>query len=103
MDAFLSALLADPHSEQRDHLHSRTLARVLFEQNPGIEAITYPSVADEGSMNLAIRPAAADDALRITGTAVVRLDKLYDYGLFDFTPIRSSNSFSKDGEIRWSP
>jgi RES domain-containing protein len=102
MDAFLSAVLSDPQSEQRDHLHSRTLARVLLEQNPAIEAITYPSVASDGSMNLAIRPAAADEALRITGTTIVHVDKQYDYGLFDFTIIRNSTSFSEAGEIRWS-
>lgn len=81
MDAFLSAVLADTDSASRDHIHSRTLASVLFDRNPDVEAIHYPSVALEGSMNLAIKPTIADQALTIACTSVLRINKKYDYGI----------------------
>jgi hypothetical protein len=102
MDAFLSGIFSDPNASQRNYLHSRMLSRLLFEKYPGIEAIHYPSVALEASMNLAIRPVVADEALRITKTSVVYIKKQYDYGLYDFTVERLAQGVSPDGEIEWA-
>lgn len=88
-------------------MHSCTLSKLLLEKYPGIEAIHYPSVAREGSMNLAIKPAVADQALRVAGTSVLYIKNRYDYGLYDFKIvrdakiIREAKRVSEVGEIEW--
>jgi hypothetical protein len=88
-------------------MHSRTLTKLLFEKYPSIEAIHYPSVAREGSMNLAIKPAVADEALRVFGTSVMYIDKQYDYALYDYRVVRdariapNAKRASEIGEVEW--
>jgi len=101
MDAFLSELLTDPDSNQREHVHSRVLAKLLFDKYPYIEAIHYPSVASEGSMNLAIKPGIADEALGVMGTSVLHIDTLYDFGIFRFTVTRNARGIDPNGIINW--
>lgn len=71
----------------------------MFAKYPDIGAIHYPSVAREGAMNLAIKPKAAHDALQIAGTSVLRVDDLYDHGLYPFCAVRSARRFDQDGRI----
>jgi RES domain-containing protein len=107
MDAFLAGILADPDAAQNTYMHSRTLTKLLFEKYPGIEAIHYPSVAREGSMNLAIKPAVADEALRVFGTSVMHIDRQYDYGLYDYRIVRNAHvdpnakRAPEIGEVEW--
>lgn len=101
MDAFLSGILADPKMADLDYIHSRILGSLLFEKYPGIQAIHYPSVALEGAMNLAIKPEVADNALRFSGTSVLRIDNLFDYDLYRFSVVRNSQVIHHDGSIDW--
>lgn len=102
MDAFLAGVLSDRNAGTNNYLHSRTLCKALLEKYEGIDAIHYPSVALEGSMNLAIIPKAADKALRVMGTSVMVIEKEYDYGLFRFRLIRYSKSPLANGVIVWT-
>jgi len=101
LDAFLSALMKDEGASVNEYIHSRTLAAILFEGNPRFEAIHYPSVALQGSMNLAIKPEVADAHLTIAGSSVVRIEQVYDYGIYDFRLIRNALGFYDDGTICW--
>lgn len=101
MDAFLSGILADPEMVDLDYIHSRVLGSLLFEKYPGIQAIHYPSVALKGAMNIVIKPDAADEALQISGTSVLRIDGLFDYDLYRFSVIRNAQGFWQDGSINW--
>jgi hypothetical protein len=101
MDAFLSGIFADQKMAEVGYMHSRILASLLFELYPNIEAIHYPSVARGGAMNLAIKPAAADNALQIAGTSVLRIENQYDHGLYRFTVLRNAAGFSMEGSIDW--
>ncbi len=101
MDAFLAGVLSDRNAGSDNYLHSRTLCKVLLEKYKGIEAIHYPSVALEGSMNLAIIPKAADEALKFMGTHVVLMEKQYDYGLSRFRLLRYATNHFDNGAIDW--
>jgi len=100
-DAFLSSILRDRNASKRNYVHSRTLAKLIFEKHPGFDAILYPSVALEGAMNLAIRPDSVDRLLEISGTSIIRIRKKYDYGIFDFELLRNAKSYEKNGDIIW--
>ena len=101
MDAFLSALLTDESSCKSNYLHSRILSNILFLQNKSHEALHYPSVALKGSMNLAVKPDIADKHLYIPWTAVIKINRKYDYGIYDFSIMKSSQHINEDGTIIW--
>lgn len=103
LDAFLASLLTDVHASKNEYIYSRTLAKLLFAGNPGYEAIHYPSVALHGSMNLAVRPDIADEMLESAGTSVIRINRVYDYGIYDFSVVRNAKGHYADGAIDWEP
>jgi hypothetical protein len=100
-DAFLSSILRDRDASKTNYIHSRTLAKLIFEKNPEFDAIIYPSIALESAMNLAIKPESADRLLEIFGTSVMRVRKKYDYGIFDFELLKNAKGYEKNGDIRW--
>lgn len=100
-DAFLSSILRDRDASKTNYIHSRTLAKLIFEKNPEIDAIIYPSIALESAMNLAIKPESADRLLGIFGTSVMLIKEKYDYGIFDFEVLRNAKGYEKNGDIRW--
>ncbi len=100
-DAFLSSILRDRNASKTNYIHSRTLAKLVFEKHPGFDAIVYPSIALESAMNLAIKPESADRFLEILGISVMRVRKKYDYGIFDFELLRNAKGYEKNGDIRW--
>jgi hypothetical protein len=100
-DAFLSSILRDRDASKTCYVHSRTLAKLIFEKHPELDAIVYPSVALESAMNLAIKPDSADRLLEILVTSVIRIRKKYEYGIFDFEILRNAKGYEGNGDIRW--
>lgn len=101
MDAFLSSLLTDKTASENEYLHTRILAKVLFEKHPKINAIHYPSVVSHGAMNLAIKPEVADEALKVKGTSVLHIDDIFDHGLFRFSLVKNAKDYKQNGKILW--
>ena len=101
LDAFLSMLLADSTAASSDYIHSRIVADLICEKMPDIDAIYYPSVALENGMNLAIKPDAADRLLEVSGTSVIKINRKFDYGIYDFSLVRNSTECGSDGTIYW--
>jgi hypothetical protein len=101
LDAFLSSILADQAASSTDYLHSRILGQLLFEKMPDIQAICYSSIALEGGMNLAVKPEVAQESFEVAGSTVVRINKKYDYGIYDFSVVRNALRYGHDGTIVW--
>lgn len=101
LDSLLASILSDEKAVEGGYLHSRTLARLLFAQYPGVDAIMYPSIARSKAFNLAILPAAADKILQPLGTSVILIRGAYDFGLFDFAVVRDAASWPVNGPIIW--
>jgi hypothetical protein len=97
IDAFFSSILRDKKAASNNYLHSRILGTLLLEKLPGLDAILYPSVALESSMNIAVIPDAVDSIFEVFGTTVVRVERKYDYGIFDFSIVRNAKGFG--GEL----
>ena len=101
IDAFFSSILRDKEASTKNYLHSRILSNLLFEKLSKMDAIIYPSVALESTMNIAISPTSVERYLTLIGSMVVKIIKRYEYGLFDFTLIKSAEGFDNDGKIIW--
>lgn len=101
MDAFLSSILRDSQASSKGYLHSRALGKLLFNYTSGLDAIFYPSVALENSMNLAIKTDTVDEKLEISSNCVVRINRKYKHGLYDLKIVNDSIGMHSDGTIIW--
>lgn len=101
LDAFLANVLSDSRAREKEYLHSRAAANLIFSKTPDIDGIWYPGVALENGVNLAIKPDSADVLLSLTSTFVLKVEKVYEYGIFDFTVLRYADNFGDDGDIYW--
>ncbi|WP_133407862.1 RES domain-containing protein [Parashewanella tropica] len=100
-DAFLSSILKDPNAKNSNYLHSRVLSKILLEKNEFIDAIVYPSVALESARNFAIKPDVANKKLSIASNFVLRINKKYKYGMYDFEVIKMASGQYGNGAIAW--
>ncbi len=100
-DAFLSSILKNPSAKNNDYLHSRILSKILFERNKFIDAIVYPSVALESARNFAIKPEVVDAKLNIESNFILKINKQYNYGLYDFEIIKMAKGHYSNGVINW--
>lgn len=101
LDAFLADLLRDRNADANDYFYTRAIADLIFRQVKAIDAIYYPSVVLENGVNVAVKPEAAARLLGVMGTSVIRINRIFDYGIYDFQVVRNSSGFSCDGTIRW--
>lgn len=101
-DAFLSSLVRDRRAADSEYLRSRVLSRLLFSKLSELNAITYPGIALDGAMNLAIQPSAASRLLTVGATCVVMVKRRYDYGIYDFEVVRWGSGHAADGLINWA-
>ena len=100
-DAFLSSLMRDKTASCKDYLYSRKLSKLIFEKHPSIDSIVYPGIALEGSMNFAVKPNTASKKFNIASNFVIRVNKRYKYGVFDFEIIKKAKGQHLDGTIVW--
>lgn len=101
LDAFFSDILHDKEASRNNYLYSRILGNLLLNKFVNIDSIIYPSAVFEKGVNIAITPSVVDKALASFGTVVVRINKKYKYGLYDFSIIRESRGQDSDGRIQW--
>ena len=100
-DAFLSSLLKDRNAKQTDYMYSRTLAQLILKKMPHLDAIWYLSVEMEDAVNIALKPASADKLLDVAGISVVKIDKRFDYGIFNLSVVRDARNLTQDRQIIW--
>ena len=100
-DAFASSLLRDPDASANDYLHSRTLREVMFNKIPDLGAMFYLSVKTDLAINIAILPQVADSDLEVMGTSVLKIEKKFDFNLYDFSILRNATRFGPNREILW--
>jgi hypothetical protein len=58
-------------------------------------------LAKDSALNIAITPEVADHRLDLAGTSVIRIERIFEYGLFDFSLIRNATTIRLDREIVW--
>lgn len=97
-DTFLASLLSDKNARERDYLHTRILADLLFKNN-NIDAISYPGVESEQQQNFAIKPEVANDIFEITDTFVLKITEKYLCGMYGFEIIRKAETIDHKNRL----
>ena len=100
-DMFFDEIITNPQASQDDYIHSRTLARLLFEKQRSLDGIMYHSVASYSGLNIALPCDKADCLLGLTYTTLIKVKKAYSYGLFDVELLKKPKNILQDGTIIW--
>lgn len=101
MDALSSELLNDVFASEKDYIYSRTLSRLLLEKHPKIDGFIFPSAKVKGTANITLRPESILTKAEVVSTEVIKVKKLYPYGLFDFELVKQARGEGADGQIFW--
>lgn len=100
-DTFLASLLSDINAREKNYLHTRILADLLFKNNK-IDAIAYPGVESEQQKNFAIKPEVANAILEIANTFVIKITEKYLCGMYGFEITRQAKFIDhKNGLVIW--
>jgi len=101
MDALVAEIFKDPDAVDTGYLHSRLLYRLLKEGTQDVDGIVYPSVAHDGSTNIALSPASASSHLTVDVNLVLRVKQKHSYGIYDSEIVRVAVAEDRDGQIIW--
>lgn len=102
LDGLFNELLTDHNANKNDYLFSRTTIRLLHEKYEFLDGFMYHSNSDRGAHNIAIPACIADEKLGLVDTLLVRIKKIYDYGLIDYEIINTPKDIKSNGDIIWS-
>lgn len=100
-DSFFDHIMRDPDARAKGYLHSRTLAKLIFEKHPSIDCFLYHSVASAGGQNIAMPCSKADELVGLLDTFVIRVNKVYPYGIYDIDFINRPKNIDDKGYIFW--
>ena len=101
VDAYLASILRNPNAKSNNYLHTRILGEFLFNKVTEVKSIFYPSVAQEGGMNLAMLPEVADDVLEVVSSSIVVVKDRWEFGMYDFIPIKDCMGITSNGSFLW--
>jgi hypothetical protein len=101
VDAYLASILRHPNAKSNNYLHTRILGELLFNKVTEVKSIFYPSVAQEGGMNLAMIPVVADDVLEVVSSSIVMVKDRWEFGMYDFIPIKDCIEITSNGSFFW--
>lgn len=101
MDAFLADMLSNENASKNDYLHTRKLGKLLMNSVEDIDAMVYPSVTLQSAVNIAIKTEAVSRVLKLASNCVLKINKRYDYGIFDYVITKHSCMQKSDGTIIW--
>ncbi|MHA7848252.1 RES domain-containing protein [Serratia sp. D1N4] len=100
-DMFFDEIITNPRAYENEYIHSRILAKLIFEKQKTLDGILYHSVASYGGINVALPSYKADSLLGLEYTFLVKIKKAYSYGLFDIEIIGRPKNILKNGSVIW--
>lgn len=101
MDAFSAELLNSTHAHEVNYLYSRVFSRLLLDKHPGADGLIYPSAKIKGTANIVLRPEIVKSKMRLVSNVVLKIKKIYPYGIVDFNILKTSKGHALDGNIIW--
>lgn len=99
IDAFLSDVISDKRASINNYLHTRALIAVIFSKLPGLDGLFYPSVKDHVGMNVLVKNFACNEGMKIVCSNVVRVEKVREFGFFDYACCHQAVGVDDDGRL----
>lgn len=101
MDAFSAELLNSIHAKEIDYLYSRVFSRLLLEKHPDTDGLIYPSAKIKGTTNIVLRTETVKSKMKLISNVVLKIIKIYPYGIVDFNLVKTSKGHTLGGNIIW--
>lgn len=100
IDKFFASVLADPDASENGYMFSRALGQAIYSR-VGAEGIVFPSVQDRGGFNVAVQAEPSDRSFHNVSCLVVRAGKPRDFGLIEFSIVKSAERLDDDCNFIW--
>lgn len=101
IDKFFASVLADPAAAASGYMFSRALAQSIYSRVE-VDGIVFPSVKDRGGFNVAVKAEQSDKSFINSCCLVTRMGRLRQYGLIEFTVVKSAKRLDDDWNFVWS-
>lgn len=101
MDAFSAEILNSTDAHKKDYIYSRVFSRLLLGKHPDVDGLIYPSAKIKGTTNIVLRPETVKSKMQLVSNVVLKIIKVYPYGIVDFSLVKSAKGHTLDGEIIW--
>lgn len=101
VDAFLASVLRDPGASPNAYLFTRILGDLLLKKVIEVKSLFYPSIVQEGGMNLAVGSSVADDTIEVVTSSLVKIEEELGYGMYQYSHVRNCTAIDTDGNFRW--
>jgi len=100
IDKFFASVLADTDASASGYMFSRALAQSIYSR-VGADGIVFPSVKDRGGFNIAVQTEPSDRSFHNVSCLVVRMGKPHQFGLIEFTIVKSAERLDDDWNFIW--
>jgi hypothetical protein len=102
IDKFFASVLANPDAAENGYMFSRALAKSVYSRIPA-DGIVFPSVKDRGGFNIAVQAGPSDRSFHNVCCLVVRIEKIRQYSLIEFSIVKSADRLDEDWNFVWKP
>ncbi|BCG08755.1 RES family NAD+ phosphorylase [Buttiauxella agrestis] len=101
MDAFSAELLNSIRAHEVNYVYSRIFCRLLLGKYKDVDGIIYPSAKVKGASNIVLRSESVEEKIQIVGNDVLKVKKMYPYGIVELDLVKSAKGQTLNGDIVW--
>lgn len=101
MDAFSAELLNNVRASEVNYIYSRVFCRLILDKHPEVDGLIYPSAKIKSATNIVLRTETVKSKIILVGSSVIKINKVYPYGIVDFSIVKNAEGHMPDGRIVW--
>lgn len=101
IDKFFADILSDKNAKLDNYFKSRALSSLIYSRNHA-DGITFPSVKDDGGINIGIKPEAFDAKIHNVACCVVRVNKIRKFGVIEFELLQTAKNIDELDHFHWN-
>lgn len=101
MDALSAELLNSINAHEVNYIYSRIFCHLLLDKYPDVDGLIYPSAKIKGASNIALRTETVKLRMHLVANLVFKVNKIYPYGIVDFSIVKQAKGHTSDGRIVW--
>lgn len=101
MDALSAELLNSVNAHEVNYIYSRIFCRILLDKHSDVDGLIYPSAKIKGTSNIVLRTESVKAKMQLAANLVFKVNKIYPYGIVDFSIVKHAKGYTPDGRIVW--
>ncbi len=101
MDSLSAELLNSIYAQEENYIYSRIFCRLLLGKWQDVDGLIYPSAKVKEASNIVLRLESVNSKIQMVGNEVLRVKRVYPYGIVDLDVVKSAKGHTPDGRIVW--